>query len=112
MTATLTREKVSRSPSLLRFLVTMNMLDTCFASQKMTRSSAYVRFDSSRVREIANRWIHRSQFDLTAREPLSLPAYTVNAKDGSIQCKKHSSSNCTTCCESFRCIPRNIIQEG
>ncbi|GHJ90176.1 hypothetical protein NliqN6_6578 [Naganishia liquefaciens] len=36
-------------------------------------------------------------FDLTARDPLSLPAYTVNAKDGSIQCKKHSSSSCTTC---------------
>ncbi|KAJ9091598.1 hypothetical protein QFC20_007599 [Naganishia adeliensis] len=36
-------------------------------------------------------------FDLTQRDPLTLPAYTVNAKDGSIQCKKHSNSNCSTC---------------
>lgn len=39
------------------------------------------------------------QFDLTQRDPLTLPAYTVNAKDGSIQCKKHSNSNCSTCCK-------------
>ncbi|KAI5448914.1 hypothetical protein NCC49_005767 [Naganishia albida] len=36
-------------------------------------------------------------FDLIQRDPLTLPAYTVNGKDGSIQCKKHSSSNCSTC---------------
>ncbi|KAG7530807.1 hypothetical protein FFLO_04786 [Filobasidium floriforme] len=35
--------------------------------------------------------------DPIERRPLQVPAYTKNAKDGSIQCKKHSSDHCSTC---------------
>ncbi|KAJ9107658.1 hypothetical protein QFC21_001118 [Naganishia friedmannii] len=40
---------------------------------------------------------HGKEFNQIDRDPLELPAYTVNAKDGSIQCKKHSTTNCTSC---------------
>lgn len=38
-----------------------------------------------------------AQLDPIERRPLQVPAYTKNAKDGSIQCKKHSSDHCSTC---------------
>jgi hypothetical protein len=41
----------------------------------------------------------RRQFDPTPRDPLEPPAFTKNAKDGSIVCKKHNSATCNQCCE-------------
>lgn len=38
-----------------------------------------------------------AQLDPIERRPLQVPSYTKNAKDGSIQCKKHSSDHCSTC---------------
>ncbi|KZT61662.1 hypothetical protein CALCODRAFT_413732, partial [Calocera cornea HHB12733] len=35
-------------------------------------------------------------FDPIDREPLSVPAYTVN-KDGKYNCKKHASDSCAQC---------------
>lgn len=38
-------------------------------------------------------------YDPAPREPLDLPSYYRNTKDGSYVCKAHANNNCKQCCE-------------